>query len=422
MVYNERILRRHKIMTYKKYKMKKTTLYILLIIAFFSCTKKHNSDNLYSDALLPIIDSALSFAEQQSLLMAKKYETQDGRLPKTYQDGKDMSSDSRWWCSGFFPGSLWYIYENSKNPETLNYAQLYTDRVEREKFTTDNHDVGFMLYCSFGNGLRLTGEERYKEVLMTGAKSLGTRYNTNVGLIRSWDHNKENWQYPVIIDNIMNLELLLWAAKNSEDSTFKNIAISHADKTIEHHFRPDYSSYHVVSYDTITGLPHLKQTHQGYSDESAWSRGQAWGLYGYTYLYRETGEERYLEQAKNIANFVIHHPNMPDDYIPYWDFNSPDIPNTPRDASAACIMLSALSELIDYVNATQAKEYMNVIEKQIRTLASEQYTAKLGENGDFILKHSTGGYPFKSEVDVPLTYADYYYLEALTRLKKKYEK
>lgn len=370
-------------------------------------------------SLKAVINNSLHFSEKQSLLMAQKYEKQEGRLPRTFENGKDVSSDSRWWCSGFYPGVLWYLYENDKNPEILKYAKLYTDRVEREKYTTDNHDVGFMLYCSFGNGLRLTGDEHYKEVLLTGAKSLATRYKPNVGLIRSWDHNKDKWQYPVIIDNIMNLELLLWAAKQSGDSTFKEISLSHADKTIINHFRSNYSSYHVVSYDTISGQPHLKQTHQGYSDESSWSRGQAWGLYGYTYLYTETKDQRYLEQAKNIANYIVNHPNMPKDYIPYWDFDTPEIPNTPRDASAACIIASALVELSEYVDTKLSDQYMDIVEKQIRTLASPEYTANLGENGCFILKHSTGGYPFKSEVDVPLTYADYYYLEALTRLKKK---
>lgn len=387
----------------------------LIIICFLITGCTGNSTSLET-----VIDNALAFAGEQSLLMAKKYEDQEGRLPRTYENGKDVSSDSRWWCSGFFPGSLWYLYENNRSPEVLKYAKMYTDRVEREKYTTDNHDVGFMLYCSFGNGLRLTGDEHYKDVLLTGARSLATRYNPIVGLIRSWDHNKENWQYPVIIDNIMNLELLLWAAENSGDSVFRQISLSHADKTIEHHFRSDYSSFHVVSYDTLTALPHLKQTHQGYSDESAWSRGQAWGLYGYTYLYRETKDKRYLEQAKNIASFLIDHPNMPQDYIPYWDYDSPEIPDTPRDASAACIMASALTELSDYVNTDLADKYLDVVKKQIRTLASPEYTAGLGENGCFILKHSTGAYPFNSEVDVPLTYADYYYLEALTRLKRKY--
>lgn len=389
----------------------------LLICCFLLSGCGNNKSELET-----IVDNALVLAEQQSLLMAKKYENEAGRLPRTYEQGKDISSDSRWWCSGFYPGSLWYIYENGRNAEVLKYAKMYTDRVEREKYTTDNHDVGFMLYCSFGNGLRLTGDERYKEVLLTGAQSLATRYNPKVGLIRSWDHNKENWQYPVIIDNIMNLELLLWAAEHSGDSIYRTISISHADKTMENHFRSDYSSFHVVSYDTITAKPHKRQTHQGYSDESAWSRGQAWGLYGYTYLYRETMDKRYLEQAKNIASFLINHPHMPQDYIPYWDFNSPDIPETPRDASAACVIASALIELSDYVDIKLANNYLQIVEKQIRTLASPAYTANAGENGCFILKHSTGAYPLNSEIDVPMTYADYYYLEALTRLKKKYNR
>ncbi|MFT3751550.1 MAG: glycoside hydrolase family 88 protein [Paludibacter sp.] len=373
----------------------------------------------YGKSLSSIVDSALKFSEQQSILMAKKYAGQDSILPRSFENGKNTTSDSRWWCSGFFPGTLWYLYESNKNPEVLKYAKLYTDRVEREKYTTDNHDVGFMLYCSFGNGFRLTGDEHYREVLLTGAKSLSTRFNPKVGLIRSWDHNKKKWQYPVVIDNMMNLELLLWATENSGDLKFRNIALSHADKTMTHHYRPDYSSFHLVSYDTITGLPHLKQTHQGFSNESAWSRGQAWGLYGYTYLYRITKDKRYLAQAKNIAGFLLNHPLMPKDYIPYWDFDSPEIPNTKRDASAACVIASALVELSDYVDAKLGKKYMKVVGTQIRTLASPEYTANLGENGCFILKHSVGAYPFKSEVDVPLTYADYYYLEALTRLKRK---
>lgn len=389
---------------------------VLVCMALFLCV---GCVKVQNKGLSLIVDEALSNAEAQTLLMAKKYEFKDDLLPRSFENGKDISSDSRWWCSGFFPGTLWYLYENSKSQEMLKYAKLYTDRVEREKLTTDNHDVGFMIFCSFGNGLRLTEEEKYKDVLLTAAKSLSTRFDSNVGLIRSWDHNQDIWQYPVIIDNLMNLELLMWAADYSGDDFFKNISLSHAEKTIEHHFRSDYSSYHVVSYDTISGLPHLKQTHQGLSDESAWSRGQAWGLYGYTYMYRLTKNINYLTQAKGIANFMIDHPNMPIDYIPYWDFDSPDIPNTPRDASAATIMMSALIELSDYVNTDLSNKYMDIVETQVRALSSTEYTAKLGENGDFILLHGTGGYPFNSEVDVPLTYSDYYYLEALTRLKNK---
>jgi len=392
-------------------------IFLIICTGMVSCNSTKKNDN--NQTLKSIVDSALMFAQKQSLLMAEKYEEQAGRLPRTFENNRDVSSDSRWWCSGFFPGSLWYLYENDRDPKILKYAELYTDRVEREKYTTDNHDVGFMIYCSFGNGYRLTHNKRYEEVLLTAAKSLSTRFNPRVGLIRSWDHNRDKWQYPVIIDNLMNLELLLWAAHYSGDTTFREIAVSHADKTMKYHFRSDYSSYHVVSYDTITGVPHLKQTHQGHSDESSWSRGQSWGLYGYTYLYRETKDKRYLEQAKNIAHYLIHHPHMPADYIPYWDYDSPDIPDTYRDASAAAVMASALIELSDYVDKELAKKYMQVATLQIRTLASPAYTAHLGENGCFILKHSVGSYPGKSEVDVPLTYADYYYLEALTRLKKK---
>ncbi|MFV0390426.1 MAG: glycoside hydrolase family 88 protein [Paludibacteraceae bacterium] len=384
---------------------------IMIILMVSGCVKEQKLEK--------VINDALDFSEKQSLLMAEKYADKDSVLPRSYVDGNDIYSDSRWWCSGFYPGVLWYIYENSKNQDVLKYAREYTQRVEREQYTTDNHDVGFMLYCSFGNGFRLTGDETYKKVLLTGAKSLSTRYHPNVGLIKSWDHNKDIWQYPVIIDNMMNLELLLWAAKYSGDSAFVKMSLSHADKTMKHHFRPNHSSYHVVSYDTITGLPHHKQTHQGYADESSWSRGQSWGLYGYTYLYRELNDKRYLDQAVNIADFLISHSRMPEDYIPYWDYDSPDIPKTYRDASAACIMASALIELSDFVDPESAQKYLKVAEKQIRILASPAYSAKLGENGCFILKHSIGAYPSSSEVDVPLTYADYYYVEALSRFKKK---
>lgn len=395
--------------------MRKVIVVLVIVLSFISCNK---SDSDFQR----IVDEALAFSESQYLLMAQKYELEEGVLPKTYENNKDVISDSRWWCSGFFPGALWYLYEYDNNIELLQYAKMYTDRVEREKYTTDNHDVGFMIYCSFGNGYRLTKDEHYKDVILTAAKSLSTRYNEKIGLIRSWDWNQEVWQYPVIIDNIMNLELLLWASKNSEDQSFKRIALSHADKTMEHHFRKDYSSCHVVSYDTITGNPHIKQTFQGYADELAWARGQAWGVYGYTYLYRETKDIKYLNQAKNIANYMIDHPHMPEDYIPYWDFDAPNIPNEKRDVSAATVMASALVELSDYVDEALAKKYMDVVEKQIRTLSTSEYTAKLGENGDFILKHSVGAIPLDSEVDVPLTYADYYYLEALIRLKHKLNK
>jgi len=379
------------------------------VLVLFSCSKPKE------EPLSEVINKALLFSEKQSLLMAKKYTGLENVFPRSYANGEMVTSGADWWCSGFFPGVLWYLTENSENPELLMYAKEYTEKIEGEKDNTGTHDLGFMLYCSFGNGFRLLNDSHYREVLLTGAKSLATRYDERTGLIKSWDFGK--WQFPVIIDNMMNLEYLLWAAKVTGDDSYKTMSVSHADKTMENHYRPDYSCYHVVSYDTITGDVEVRQNHQGFSDESAWSRGQAWGLYGYTVMYRETKEVRYLEQAKKIAKYMLEHPNMPEDFIPYWDFNASNIPNEPRDASAAAVMASAFVELSQYVDSELSILYLKVAEKQIRTLASPEYTAELGENGDFILKHSVGSLAHNSEVDVPLTYADYYYVEALVRFK-----
>jgi hypothetical protein len=355
---------------------------------------------------------------KQYELMYDVMKGQPDLLPRTLDTtGALVTAKSSWWTSGFFPGSLWYLYEYSGNEKFRNAAADITSRIEKEKLNTGTHDLGFMLYCSFGNGLRLTNETSYRETMVTGAYSLATRFNPKIGVIQSWN-SRRGWQYPVIIDNMMNLEFLMWAFRETNDSLFYNICISHSDTTIKNHFRPDFSSWHVVSYDTASGNVEKKQTHQGYSDESAWARGQVWGLYGYTTMYRDTKLDRYLLQAKNIASFLINHPNMPEDGIPYWDFNSPDIPEALRDASAGSIMASALIEMSSYVDSALSAQYLAFAEKQLRTLSSPKYLAKPGENGNFILKHGVGHLPGKSEVDVPLTYGDYYFIEALLRYKK----
>ena len=299
------------------------------------------------------------------------------------------------------------------------YAELFTGRLEKVQYVTNNHDVGFMLYCSCGLGCRLTQNPDYKNVLVTGAGSLSTRFNPMIKAIRSWTLPANGkWQYPVIIDNMMNLELLTWASKATGDNRFHDIAVTHANTTMENHFRDDYSSYHVVSYDTITGKPHIKMTHQGYADESAWARGQAWAVYGYTMMARRNRQSRISGTGQAYSPFLMNHRNMPADKVPYWDFNAPDIPNTPRDASAAAIMASALIELSQLDKSDEAKSYLDFAEQQVRSLSSPEYLAEKGTNCNFVLKHSTGHLPGNSEVDVPLSYADYYYVEALTRLKK----
>jgi uncharacterized protein YyaL (SSP411 family) len=271
-----------------------------------------------------------------------------------------------------------------------------------------------MLYCSFGNGYRLTNDPAYKDIMLQGARSLSSRFNEKTGCIKSWDHGK--WQFPVIIDNMMNLEFLFWATKVSGDSSFYKIAVTHANTTMKNHFRSDYSSYHVIDYDTITGKAIAKVTHQGYADASAWARGQAWGLYGYTVTYRETKDKRYLDQAVKIADFFLKNPTLPADKIPYWDFNVPDIAKEERDASAAAIAASGLLELGQYVK--NGKAYYTAAEQILQSLGSPAYLAKPGENNHFVLMHSVGHKPAKSEIDVPLVYADYYYIEGLMRFEK----
>ncbi len=368
-----------------------------------------------------IVNESLEFSLQQSLKMAESLKDKPNLLPKTTDRfGNLETCNSSWWVSGFFPGTLWYLYEYSYNNEVKKWANKYTLRVKDQQFTTDNHDVGFMIFCSFGNAYRLTKDEAYLEAIHNASKSLSTRFNTTTKTIKSWDSGgpNNNWQYPVIIDNMMNLELLMWSAEKFNSPEFKNIANTHANTTLENHFRKDNSSYHVISYDTITGKAALKQTAQGYNNESAWARGQAWGLYGYTIMYRFTKCPEYLKQAENIASFIINHPNLPEDKIPFWDFNAPNIPDTYKDASAASIMCAALIELSTYTNSANSTKYLKTAETQIRSLSSPQYRNALGNNVNFILKHGVGHLPANSEVDVPLSYADYYFVEALMRYKK----
>lgn len=323
------------------------------------------------------------------------------------------------WTSGFFPGSLWYMYEYTEEEKWEEQARRWTAGLASQKDNRGTHDIGFMLYCSFGNGYRLTNDQDYREILLEGARSLASRYNPEVKAIRSWDWARDRWEYPVIIDNMMNLELLFWAARESGEQEFYDIAYNHALTTMEHHFRDDYSSFHVVDYDTSSGEVRKKETFQGYADESAWARGQGWGLYGYTFCFRETQDPRFLDLAERIASFYLSHPNLPADKVPYWDFNAPGIPDEPRDASAAALVASALLELSEYTE-THQERYRQAAEIILQSLSSPAYMAEPGTNKGFILKHSTGYLPADSEVDKPLNYADYYYLEAMLRYQKMY--
>ncbi len=366
------------------------------------------------------IGENIQFAVAQEKLQNKAIE-KSGKIlnPRTVESGKVKYIPMDDWTSGFYPGTMWYMYELTGDALWKNYAKKYTEAIDSVKYLTWHHDVGFMIQSSFGNGFRL-GEGKYKEVIIQAAKSLSTRFRPVAGIFQSWNVDRgwmsqRGWECPVIIDNMMNLELLFNATHLSGDSSFYKLAVCHADQTIKNHYRADYSCYHVVDYSLNDGSVRSRQTAQGYADQSAWARGQAWGIYGFTVCYRETHDPKYLHQAQKAFDFVIHHKNLPTDFVPYWDFDAPKIPNELRDASAAAIMASALYELSTYANS---EFYKGWADKIMTSLASPVYRAKLGENGHFLLMHSVGSIPHGAEIDVPLNYADYYFLEALSRKRK----
>lgn len=412
--------------------MKKLIAFAAAAIALASCQTQPKEDYSW-------IKNGLDVAQQQLTLAAHEAEG-TGKLPRTTYQSYDMNflceqlerdsatfKDSlrqsapaekvgkmklcvvKDWTSGFFPGSLWYAYELTGNDSLKTEAIEYTNLLNPVRYYSGTHDLGFMINCSYGNALRLTNNDTIAAVMHETADNLCSRFNEGIGCIRSWDFG--TWNFPVIIDNMMNLDLLFTVSKLTNDDKYKNVAITHANTTMKNHFRPDYTSWHVVSYNN-DGTVERKQTWQGKNDDSAWSRGQGWGVYGYTACFRETKDSTYLEFARNIADMIMSRVKT-DDAIPYWDYMAPVTPETPRDASAAAVTASALLELSTFV--ADGQKYFDYAEKILKSLSSDAYLAKPGTNGGFILMHSTGSLPNGSEIDVPLNYADYYYLEALKR-------
>lgn len=335
------------------------------------------------------------------------------QLPYTFEDGKIGSVKPAGWVSGFFPGTLWYLFEYTKDDYWKEKADYYSSLLNNQQFNTNTHDLGFMMYCSYGNGYRLTGNQEYKKILLKSSESLSTRFSNKVGTIRSWDFAGWWEEYPVIIDNMMNLEMLLWASKNGGEQRFSEIAKEHSQHTIKYHYRKNFSCFHVVDYDSISGVPLHKGTFQGASDESSWARGQAWGLYGFTMMSHETGETEFLKQAENIANYIIS--EIAQDPIPCWDFSLKTDKSEEKDASAGAIIASALVELYEQ---TGSPEYLENAKRIVFKLSEPEYFDSKGEIGGFLLKHSVANKPQDSGIDIPLNYADYYYVEAILKLLK----
>lgn len=377
-----------------------------------------------------IIEENIENAKAQLDYLIKASEANDTlRIPSTFRNGEIDFVPTDDWVSGFFAGTLWYMYELTGEEYYAEQAQKHTEILHDIQFLKWHHDVGFMVYDSYGNGLRLKNIEGYDTVLVNTAKSLATRFRPNAGIIQSWNvdrgwQSERGWKCPVIIDNMMNLELFFKVSEMTGDPVYKEIAMSHADKTLANHYRDDFSTYHVVDYDDETGEIRRKCTAQGIADESRWARGQAWSIYGFTVAYRFTGEERYLQRAKDVANYLlVEEDNMPEDLVPYWDYDVKEFGKEMgedylakygeiRDVSSAAIVASALYELHWM---TKDDFYKQKADKMIESLSTPAYRAKIGENGGFILMHSVGSIPHGGNIDVPLNYADYYFLEALIR-------
>ncbi|MCF6194015.1 MAG: glycoside hydrolase family 88 protein [Kangiellaceae bacterium] len=373
-----------------------------------------------------LISRVLLRAQQQyQELVNKTINNEPLLLPRgLHADGSVNLVGKTDWTSGFFPGSLWYLYQETKDKKWKEYAEKYTNELKSIEKLTTTHDLGFMVQNSFGNGYRLTNNTAYKNIVVDAATSLSTRYRPVAKAIQSWDTtsnmgwiSKRGWDMPIIIDNMMNLNLLFKASEFTGDKRFYEIAVNHANTTMKNHFRADSSSFHVLDYSSKTGEVISKQTAQGYADPTSWARGQAWGLYGFTEAYRETQDPAYLDKANAIAKYIINSKKIPSNHIPYWDYDAPDIPNAPRDASAAAITASALLELQTFI-ADNDNTYSDYAESILRELASEKYLATSGENNNFILMHSVGNIHTYEENDKPLNYADYYFLEAITRWKQ----
>ncbi len=393
-----------------------TLISCLTIFILIGCSSSKKTTGSSSVSVKWINKNLQSAAEQYKVLMQN---VPEGVMPETFINNKLVTCKPGNWVAGFYPGNLILLFDATGDSAFYKEALHKITLMEPEQYNTSTHDLGFMMYCSYGNLYRVSPEEKYKNILLNSARSLSTRFNPKVGCIRSWGNSNDTSEFKVIIDNMMNLELLMWATKTTGDSGFYHIAVSHANTTMKNHFRPDNSSYHVVVYDPPTGKVIKKITAQGAADSSAWARGQSWGLYGFTMMYHETKDKKYLLQAQKIAAFILGNKNLPADKIPYWDYNAPKIPIAYRDASAAAIMASALIELSGYSNTALSKKYLNAASVILHSLSSPQYRAAIGENGGFILEHSVGNMNANSDVDAPLPYADYYYLEALIRYKNK---
>lgn len=363
----------------------------------------------------------LDYSATQILKTIQSLPSDTPNIPRNIKDsaGNWRYVNYKDWTSGFWAGELWYAYEATGDEKFKKEAERFTEQLyPLSESPAFDHDLGFQVFNSYGNGYRLTGNEAYKKVILNTADTLATLFNPKTGTILSWPRPVPNMQWPqhnTIIDNMINLELLFWASQHGGSKELYDIAVSHARTTMHNHFRPDYTSYHVVIYDKDTGRKIKGLTHQGYSDNSMWARGQSWAIYGFTMCYRFTHDQAFLDFAQKVSDVYLK--RLPGDMIPYWDFDAPHIPDEPKDASAAAITASGLLELSTFVkDSGKAAYYRESAEKMLKSLSSGEYQSR--DRNSALIMHVTGHKPGGSEIDTSINYGDYYYLEALLRLER----
>lgn len=378
------------------------------------------------------VDKEIEYCRKQALRSLVEFRGEYGNIDYTTTPRNIGPHERHWnlrevtpdeWCSGFFPGILWMVGSSTNNHSTdgqtkkendniLKDASGYTEAMEYLAYRPIfDHDLGFQMIGSFMKGYEVTRNQHYRDVLLAAADTLATLFNPKVGTLLSWPRNVKMFGgHNTIIDNMINLELLFFSGKKENI----DIAISHADTTMRYHFSPDGTVNHVAVYDPISGKHLYNCTHQGFGDNTLWSRGQSWAIYGYTMVYRYTKDRKYLDFAQKVTDVMLK--QLPADYVPWWDQGDPMIPHSFRDASAGAVIASALIELSTYVDDEKSEYYLNEAKSILTTLSSAEYQSR--EKNPAFLMHSVGNYPAGSEIDYSINYADYYYIEALLRLKK----